>query len=283
MREWLLPEDDAKARGPRPILVCTVAKTGEGLIARAKARATARGSLVDVTVANRDSLVEDIVTRVGCISDSHPSASSEPSLASPPGAADESASAVVAESARATLQTTGDDCFPPPPCGADEPPRATLQATGDDRFLRPRGRTRAISGRGGGRAPARRAVVWLRDDLRVDHDAPLFAAALARSPTELIVVYLVEPRDRLRADGPPTEVDSMLEEFGIGDGGFEGARCARGAFVAQALLDVRDALAARGARLLVLRAPPRAGCVALEPERVLRELVSNEGETVFVA
>ena len=284
MREWLLPEDDAKARRPRPILVCTVAKKGEGLIARAKARATARGSLVDVTVANRDSLVEDIVTRVGCISDSHPSASSEPSLATPPGAADESASAVVAASARATLQTTGDDCFPPPPCSADEPARATLQATGDDCFPPPaRPDAGDLRRRGGGRAPARRAVVWLRDDLRVDHDAPLFAAALARSPTELIVVYLVEPRDRLRADGPPTEVDSMLEEFGIGDGGFEGARCAMGAFVAQALLDVRDALAARGARLLVLRAPPRAGCVALEPERVLRELVSNEGETVFVA
>ena len=174
---------------------------------------------------------------------------------------------------------------------------------GDDRFLRRRAvltnrrarrcrppATTALSARAPTQHPAARRRgrrrderSRLRDDLRVDHDAPLFAAALARSPTELIVVYLVEPRDRLRADGPPTEVDSMLEEFGIGDGGFEGARCAMGAFVAQALLDVRDALAARGARLLVLRAPPRAGCVALEPERVLRELVSNEGETVFVA
>mgnify|MGYP001987853275 CR=1 FL=1 len=29
-------------------------------------------------------------------------------------------------------------------------------------------------------------------------------------------------------------------DFGIGDGGFDGARCAIGAFVAQALLDVRE-------------------------------------------
>ena len=263
MREWLLPEDEATACQRRPILLCTVAKKGEGLIARAKARAAARGSLVDVTVANRDSLVEDIAARVA-------------SLKSRGAALTLSAAA-----SEASLLAT-------PPCGAaDVPPPSTAPRSTGDVPLPPPAQPRFDAGdprrRGGGRTPARRAVVWLRDDLRVDHDAPLFAAALARAPAELVVVYLVEPRDWLRADGPPTEVDSMLEEFGIGDGGFDGARCAIGAFVAQALLDVRDALAARGARLLVLRAPPHAGCVALEPERVLRELVSSEGDTVFIA
>ena len=70
MRALLLgaPPPPAGAPPPPPrrrVLLCTVASKGGGLVADAKARAAARGALVEVTAAHRgDALVDALAARV---------------------------------------------------------------------------------------------------------------------------------------------------------------------------------------------------------------------------